>query len=314
MRDRSRIVLSMNRLDTETRIRVISALVEGCSLRSTCRMTGVAMNTVLKLLADLGAACDDYQDKILRGLTVKRVQCDEIWSFCCAKDRNVPERFKDQEGYGSVWTWTAIDADTKLMLTWCIGARDAGCANRFMLDVASRVEGRVQLTTDGFKAYRWATALAFPDGAVDYAQLIKVYAGVSDGNPNSKYSPPVCCGARKEPMRGWPDPDHISTSFVERQNLTMRMSIRRFTRLTNGHSKKVRNHELATALHFMHYNFCRPHMTLAHGGVKRTPAMAAGVADHVWSLEEMLALMPEQPKGRVRKIGAPPESGLRATV
>lgn len=311
MRDRSRIVLSMNRLDTATRSRVISCLVEGCSLRSTCRMTGVAMNTVLKLVADLGAVCDDYQDKKLRGLSVKRVQCDEIWSFCYAKERNVPERFKGQEGYGSVWTWTAIDADTKLMLTWFIGARDSACANRFMIDVASRIEGRTQLTTDGLKAYRWATALAFPDGSVDYAQLVKVYAGQSDGSPDSKYSPPVCCGARKEPLRGWPDPDHISTSFVERQNLTIRMSNRRFTRLTNAHSKKIENHERATAIMFMFYNFCRPHQTLRQGKVQRTPAMAAGVADHVWALEEMLALMPEQPKGRVRKIGAPPQSERR---
>lgn len=292
----------MRRLDLKTRCQIIAALVEGNSVLATCRMTGVAKRTVLKLLADLGEACDDYQDKTLRGLSSKRVQCDEIWSFCYAKDKNVPERMKDQEGAGSVWTWTAIDADTKLMLTWFIGARDAGCANRFMLDVASRIEGRVQLTTDGFKAYNWATALAFPDGAVDYAQLIKVYAGASDGNPNTKYSPPVCCGARKEPVRGWPDVDHISTSFVERANLTMRMGMRRFTRLTNGFSKKIENHGHAVSLHFMHYNFCRKHQSLKG----RTPAMAAGVADHVWSIAELVGLLVEK-TGRFERIGSAAE-------
>lgn len=288
----------MRRLDLKTRTQIVAALVEGNSVLATCRMTGVAKRTVLKLLADLGEACDDYQDKTLRGLTSKRVQCDEIWSFCYAKDKNVPERMKDQEGVGSVWTWTAIDADTKLMLTWFIGARDAGCANRFMLDVASRIDGRVQLTTDGLNAYKWATALAFPDGAVDYAQLIKVYAGASDGNPNTKYSPPVCCGARKEPVKGWPDADHISTSYVERANLTMRMGMRRFTRLTNGFSKKIENHGHAVSLHFMHYNFCRKHQSLKG----RTPAMAAGVADHVWSIAELVGLLVEK-TGRFEPIG-----------
>jgi len=302
MHDRSSILVFMRRLDLKTRTQIIAALVEGNSVLATCRMTGVAKRTVLKLLADLGDACDDYQDKTLRGLRCERVQCDEIWSFCYAKDKNVPERMKDQEGVGSVWTWTAIDADTKLMLTWFIGARDAGCANRFMLDVASRIEGRVQLTTDGFKAYKWATALAFPEGAVDYAQLIKVYAGQADGSPTGKYSPPVCCGARKDPVGGWPDADHISTSFVERANLTMRMGMRRFTRLTNGFSKKIENHGHAVSLHFMHYNFYRPHESLRQGKIRRTPAMAAGVADHVWTIAELVALIPEQ-AGRFQKIG-----------
>jgi IS1 family transposase len=289
----------MNRLDLKTRCQVIAALVEGNSIAAVCRMTGVAKRTVLKLLADLGAACDDYQDRTLRGLRSKRVQCDEIWSFCYAKDRNVPERLKGEEGVGSVWTWTALDADSKLMLTWFIGARDAGCANRFMLDVAERIDGRVQLTTDGFKAYKWATHLAFPDGSVDYAQLVKVYDGVSDGNPNTKYSPPVCCGARKEPVKGWPDPNHISTSFVERSNLTMRMTVRRFTRLTNAFSKKLDNHAHAVSLHFMFYNFCRKHQSLKG----QTPAMAAHVADHVWTIAEVVALLPEK-TGRFQKIGS----------
>lgn len=306
MRDRSRIVLSMNRLDMKTRIRVVSALVEGCSLRSTCRMTGVAMGTVLKLLTELGQACDDYQDRAIFGLKTKRLQCDEIWSFCYAKDRNVPERMKGDPGVGSVWTWTALDADSKLIITWYIGSREAECANRFMIDAASRIDGRVQLTTDGLNAYRYATVLAFEQGTVDYAQLVKVYAGVASGGPDSRYSPPVCCGTKIDVREGSPDPDHVSTSFVERQNLTMRMSMRRFTRLTNGHSKKLHNHQMATALHFMHYNFCRVHSTL-----RTTPAVAAGIADHAWTLPELISLLPERPMGRVRKIGAPPESQRR---
>ena len=203
MRDRSRIVLSMNRLDTATRARVISCLVEGCSIRSTCRMTGVAMNTVLKLLIDLGNASDAFQDKTLRGLSTKRVQADEIWSFCYAKEKNVPPRLKDEPGVGSVWTWTAIDADTKLMITWYIGARYAYCANHFMLDLAARVEGRIQLTTDSLAAYRWATTMAFPRGSVDYAQLIKIYEGVPSTGPDSKYSQTVCCGVKVDVRHGF---------------------------------------------------------------------------------------------------------------
>ncbi len=180
-----------------------------------------------------------------------------------------------------------------------------------MLDLAARVDGRIQLTTDSLKAYRWATALAFPPGSVDYAQLIKIYEGLPSTGPDSKYSQPVCCGVRVDVRQGFPDPEHVSTSYVERQNLTIRMSNRRFTRLTNAHSKKIQNHEAATALMFMFYNFCRPHLTLTEGKKKRTPAMAAGVADHIWSLDEVIALLPEKPMGRVRKIGAPPESGLR---
>lgn len=308
MRDRSRIVNGMNRLDTATRTRVIAALVEGCSLRATCRMTGAAMNTVLKLLSELGRVCDDYQDKALRGLSSKRVQCDEIWAFCYAKDRNVPERMKTDPGVGSIWTWVAIDADSKLVLTWYIGNRDQHCAARFMLDVAARVDGRIQLTTDAHKSYLWAVGLAF-DGEVDYAQLIKKYQGVDTGRVDAKYSPPVCCGIEKHIRQGMPDLDHVSTSYVERQNLTMRMSMRRFTRLTNGHSKKIEKHEAATALHFMHYNFCRPHLTLKG----RTPAMAAGVSDHAWTLPELISLLAEK-TGRVRKIGAPPESERRPVV
>lgn len=267
-------------------------------------MTGAAMNTVLKLLADLGEACDEYQDLAFRDLDSERVQCDEIWSFCGAKDRNIPKARQGEPGIGSVWTWTAIDADSKLIMTWYIGSRDQQCAVKFMLDVASRVNGRIQLTTDGHKAYRFATALAFPEDTVDYAQLVKIYGGVPSDGPDTRYSPPVCCGIEKHVRIGSPDPDEISTSYVERANLTMRMGMRRFTRLTNGFSKKIENHRHAVALHFMHYNFCRVHQTL-----KTTPAVDAGVADHVWSLDEVIGLIREKPMGRVRKIGAPPESG-----
>lgn len=289
----------MNRLDTQTRARVLAALVEGCSVRSTCRMTGVAKGTVLKLLADVGQACDDFQDQELRGLTsTVRVQCDEVWAFCYAKDRNVPKSRLGEPGVGSVWTWTAIDADSKLIFAWYVGDRDQHCAMRFMLDVSSRVDQRIQLTTDGHRPYQWATALAFEDGMIDYAQLVKIYGGVPTNGPENRYSPPVCCGIEKLPRMGDPDPFDISTSYVERANLTMRMSIRRFTRLTNGFSKKIENHRHSIALHFMHYNFCRKHMTL-----KTTPAIAAGVTDHVWSLEELVELMYEKPRGQFERIG-----------
>lgn len=205
----------MNRLDIETRRRVVACLVEGCSLRATCRMTGVAMNTVLKLLAALGEACDDFQDAAIRGLrTGRRIQCDEIWSFCGAKDRNIPAHREGEPGLGSIWTWTAIDADSRLVLTWHLGDRDLDAACRFMTDVASGVEGRVQLTTDGHKPYRWATAMAFDDGFIDYAQLIKKFAGVETGSASGKYSPPVVTGIEKIPRMGDPDPRHISTSYA----------------------------------------------------------------------------------------------------
>lgn len=264
-------------------------MVEGCSVRAICRMTDVAKGTVLKLLADLGAVCDEYQDTAIKGVRSQRVQCDEIWNFCYAKDKNVPERMKGTPGVGSVWTWTAIDADSKLGITWYVGTRNQQCATRFMLDLASRIEGRVQLTTDGYHAYRWATALAFPDGSIDYAQLIKLYGGTESGNPDGRYSPPKCCGVRLEPRLGMPDPDHISTSYVERQNLTMRMHMRRFTRLTNAFSKKIENLEASVALHFMFYNFVRVHQTL-----RVTPAMAAGITDHVWDIKDLVRLLEER--------------------
>lgn len=247
-------------------------------------MTGAAKGTVLKLLADIGEACDAFTDKAFQDLDCERIQCDEIWSFCYAKDRNIPRKLLGKGGIGSVWTWTAIDADTKLIVTYHVGTRDARCANHFMLDLASRLSSRVQLTTDGHKAYLYATALAFDD--VDYAILVKLYGPGPETGTEGRYSPPQCIGTRMEMKQGYPDPDHVSTSYAERSNLTIRMSMRRFTRLTNGHSKKIENHGHAFALFTMHYNYCRKHMSLKG----QTPAMAAGLADHVWTLEELVSL------------------------
>jgi IS1 family transposase len=278
-------MVNMNRLNTAKRAAVVGALVEGCSIRSTVRMTGVAKNTVTKLLVELGAACASYQSETLRNLPCRRLQCDEIWSFVGAKDKNVPAEKMGQFGVGSVWTWTAIDADTKLCVSFLVSTRDAGAAHEFMSDVASRLRGRVQLTTDGHRPYLEAVEGAF--GAdIDYATLTKMY-GV-DPQGEKRYSPPVCLGCESKIVSGDPNPKHISTSYVERQNLTMRMSMRRFTRLTNAFSKKVENHAAAIALYFMYYNFARIHQTL-----RVTPAMEAGVSDHVWSIEEIVKLLGE---------------------
>jgi IS1 family transposase len=274
---------SMNQLSTAERAQVVSALVEGASIRSVVRMTGVAKNTVAKLLRDLGAACAEYADAAIREVAAQQIQCDEIWSFCYAKAKNVPEDKRDTFGYGDVWTWTAIDAQTKLMVSWMVGRRDARHAEHFLRDVAKRVNGRPQITTDGLAAYRWAVFSAF-DGDVDHAVVQKIYGPSSD--TAGRYSPPVCKGCKREAQHGAPDMEHASTSYVERSNLTMRMAMRRFTRLTNGFSKKVENLEHAVSLHFMHYNFCRVHQTL-----KQTPAQAAGLADHRWTLEELVGLL-----------------------
>jgi IS1 family transposase len=272
----------MNQLSTEERTKVVAALVEGNSLRAITRMTGVHRTTVMKLLADLGRACSIYQDRVFRGLTCKRIQCDEIWSFVGAKEKNTSDEKKAQ-GWGDVWTWTAIDAETKLVPCWYVGTRDAQAAYHFMHDLADRLAHRVQLTADGHKPYLAAVADAFGTD-IDFAQLIKVYG--EGPKTEARYSPAQCMGAKKAAVTGNPERRHISTSFVERQNLTMRMSMRRFTRLTNAFSKKVENHEHAIALHFMHYNFCRIHQTL-----RCTPAMAAGVATKVWSLEDVIGLL-----------------------
>lgn len=273
----------MNKLNQAKRTQIIAALVEGNSLRSTARMCDVAFNTVLKLLPEIGAACAEYMDKAIRNLTSKRIQCDEIWSFCYAKEKNVPASKRGEFGYGDVWTWVAIDADTKLVVNFMVGTRGAATAHRFMQDLASRVANRVQLTTDGHRVYLTAVENAF--GAdIDYAMLVKLYG--NDAEADTRYSPAECIGTQIVGIAGRPDPKHISTSFVERQNLTMRMMMRRFTRLTNGFSKKVENHAWAIALHYMHYNFCRIHQTL-----RVTPAMAAGISDHVWSIEELVSLL-----------------------
>ncbi|MEX2299484.1 MAG: IS1 family transposase [Bryobacterales bacterium] len=274
----------MNRLSTAERVQILSALVEGNSLRATSRMVGVSINTVTKLLVDLGKACATYQGGAMQNLPCQRLQVDEIWAFCYSKQKNVPEEMKGQFGVGDVWTWAAICADTKLIPTWFTGDRGAGSARELMQDLAPRLARRVQLTTEGYKVYLEAVDEAFR-GQVDYAQLVKIY-GRDESEPETPYSPAKCNGAKKEPRIGNPDPDHISTSYVERQNLTMRMSMRRFTRLTNGFSKKVENHAHAIAIHFMHYNFGRVHKTL-----KTTPAIAAGLSNHVWSLAEIVGLL-----------------------
>jgi IS1 family transposase len=275
--------MPMNQLPRDKRVQIISLLVEGMSLRAITRATGVSINTVTKLLIDAGQACADYQDRTLRNLKTRRVQCDEIWAFCYAKQRNVATAKAAPDEAGDIWTWTAIDADSKLMISWLVGARDGGYAYEFMQDVASRLANRVQLTTDGLKTYLEAVEGAF--GAhIDYAQLVKLYGEVP--GPKGRYSPAECTGIRKDRIEGNPDPKHVSTSYVERQNLTMRMQMRRFTRLTNGFSKKAENHAYAVALHFMAYNFVRIHKTL-----RCSPAMAAGVTDKLWDIVDIVRII-----------------------
>jgi len=272
----------MNKLRKDKQIQVISALVEGNSIRATVRMTGVAKNTIVKLLADLGKACVEYQDKAFKNLPCKHIQCDEIWSFCYAKEKNVPEEKKGQFGYGDIWTFTAICADSKLVPSWFIGNRDLESATIFLKDLAGRLANRIQLTTDGHKMYLDAVESAFGSD-VDFSQLVKIFGQTVEGQ--KRYSPPACIGTIKQKINGAPETEKISTSYVERQNLTMRMNMRRFTRLTNAFSKKVENLYYAVALHFMYYNFCRIHQTL-----RVTPAMEARVTDHVWTIEEILSL------------------------
>lgn len=276
-------MVGMNRLTNERRAQVIKQICEGSSIRSTVRITGVAKNTIAKLLVELGAACSRYQDKALRNLPCKRIQCDEIWSFCYAKDKNVPDEKRGTFGYGDVWTWTAICSDTKLIPSWAVGKRDAGTAYELMQDLANRLASRVQLTTDGLRAYLEAVESAFGSD-IDYAMLIKLYGG--DRETEARYSPAECIGTRTIKINGEPKPASISTSHVERHNLTMRMSMRRFTRLTNGFSKKLENHVAGLSLYFMYYNFCRVHQSL-----RVTPAMEAGIADHVWTVKEMLHIL-----------------------
>jgi IS1 family transposase len=283
IRARVSIMSSMNRLGADARARVLLALVDGNSLRATARLTGVARMTVEKLLRDLGAAAASYHDARVRNLRCQRIQCDEIWSFVYCKAANIPKAKQSVFGYGDVWTWVGLDADTKLAVSWLVGPRDASAAYAFMSDIASRLRHRVQLTTDGHVAYLGAVEDAF-GGDIDYAVLQKFYG--SDPVGEKRYSPAICLGAIAKTITGEPNPKHIATSYVERQNLTMRMHMRRFTRLTNGFSKKVEMHEHAVALHFLYYNFAKIHQTL-----RVTPAMEAGLADHVWSATEVIGLL-----------------------
>lgn len=275
----------MNKLPLETRVQILSMLVEGSSMRAVSRVAGVSINTVTKLLVDAGEACEAFHDKTVRNVAAKRVQCDEIWSFVGSKARNTSFEKKYRGEAGDVWTWTALDSDSKLILNWTVGDRSGATAKVFMDGVAERLANRVQLTTDGHKAYLLAVDKAF--GAdVDYAMLDKIYGESAEKGPARRYSPAVCLGAEKKIIEGQPDPAHISTSHVERQNLTMRMSMRRFTRLTNGFSKKVENHLNALALYFVYYNFCRIHKSL-----RVTPAMAAGLTDELMDMNHIVKLI-----------------------
>jgi IS1 family transposase len=272
----------MNTLNKTKRAQLISVLVEGNSLRATARICDVAFNTVLKFVPEIRQACAEYQDKAFRNLNCKRIQCDEIWSFCYAKQKNVPKYLQGVFGYGDIWTWVAMDAETKLVPSFMVGNRDAESAKMFIGDLASRLSNRVQLTTDGNKVYLEAVEGAF-GCEVDYAMLIKIYESTQD---ETRYSPARCTGCKGTPITGKPDFKHISTSYIERQNLTMRMGMRRFTRLTNAFSKKIENHAFHLALHYMYYNFVRIHKTL-----RMTPAMKAKVTDHLWSVEEITGLL-----------------------
>ncbi len=275
----------MNRLALGERARILSALVEGSSVRGSARMTSVDKKTVLRLLADVGDACGQFHYLNVRGLTCKRIQLDEIWSFCGAKSRNIPIERRGEYGLGDMWTWVAIDPDTKFVVSWLLGDRDDVHAESFVGDLRSRIVGRTQISTDGFLAYRPAIERVF-GGDADYGMQIKEYGTFgSPDRPDTRYSPRTCTSIHKRAISGQPDPDHISTSHVERQNLTMRMSMRRFTRLTNAFSKKAENHNRALALHFMHYNYCRKHGTL-----KTTPAIEAGMTDRLWTLHDLANL------------------------
>jgi IS1 family transposase len=295
--------VTMNKLDRRARAQILGMMVEGMSMQSITRLTGASKNTVAKLLRDAGEAFTAYHDANVRNVKANRIQCDEIWSFCAMKEKNVPASLKGTLGLGDVYTWTAIDPESKLIASWLVGKRDAEYGKAFIEDLASRLANRVQLTTDGHKAYLSAVEGAF--GAdVDYAMLVKIYGPAQGAAQERRYSPAECCGAIKGTVCGNPDEKHISTSHVERQNLSMRMGMRRFTRLTNGFSKKIENHEHALAVYFMHYNFARIHQSL-----RVSPAMAAGVSDKLWSLDDLVALVeanepPPKKRGPYKKRAA----------
>lgn len=278
----------MNRLPLEKRIQILHMLVKGSSMRSISRVVGVSINTATKLLIDAGAACQDYHDEHVQGLSCQNIQCDEVWSFCYSKKQNVMGAKSAPLDAGDVWTWTSLCADSKLICNWVVGDRDAEYAMALMDDLRNRLSNRVQLTTDGHRPYLQAVEGAF-GGDIDYAMLVKLYGDTPDRGPERKYSPSVCIGARKRPIEGKPDRDKVSTSYVERQNLTMRMSMRRFTRLTNAFSKKLENHCHALALYFVYYNFVRIHTTLSV-----SPAMAAGVSDRLWEMGDIVKLVDER--------------------
>jgi IS1 family transposase len=293
---KSSYVYGMSKLSVEKRVQILSMLVEGSSMRSTSRVTGASINTVSKLLIEAGKACLEFHDENVRGLKSERIQCDEIWSFCYAKQKNA-DKADMPEFAGDIWTWTSLDADSKLICNWFVGGRDAEYANFFMQDLAERLDNRVQLTTDGHKAYLQAVDGAFGND-IDYAQLVKLY-GQSPNGKTTRYSPAECTGIKKNERTGSPDQKHVSTSYVERQNLNMRMGMRRFTRLTNAFSKKYENHCHALALYFVYYNFIRKHTTL-----KTTPAVAAGLVDEVYTMELIVDLVEKNaPKtGRPKKL------------
>jgi IS1 family transposase len=275
----------MNVLETDKRAQILNCLVEGCSMRSTQRLTGVAKKTVERLLVSAGTACLAYMDKVMVNLPCKILQVDELWSFTQCKQANVPEELKGEVGIGDTWTWIAMDSKSKLIPCFHVGKRDATDAYQFISNLAPRLAGRVQLTSDGLKAYVQAVEDNF--GAdIDFAQLVKLYGNSNSPVTEARYSPPVCTGTRRRKIIGNPNRALISTSHIERQNLTVRMSNRRFTRLTNAFSKKIENHKHHAAISFMHYNFCRIHQTL-----RVTPAMEAGLTDHVWSLKEVAGLI-----------------------
>jgi IS1 family transposase len=282
----------MNKLPLAKRVQILSMLVEGSSMRSISRVVDVSINTVAKVLANAGEACIDFHDQNVRGVKTKRVQCDEIWSFCYAKKKNVADAKAAPEGAGDLWTWTALDADSKLIVSFLVGSRDAECANAFMQDAASRLANRVQLTTDNLKTYLDAIEGAF-GGDIDYGILVKIYGDTNAGA--GRYSPAECTGCKKERGMGNPDPRHISTSYIERQNLTMRMQMRRFTRLTNAFSKKVEPHVHMVSLYTVWYNYVRQHKTL-----RCSPAMAAGLSKTLWSMEDIVALIDAKAAAPVR--------------
>jgi IS1 family transposase len=274
----------MNKLDREARSKILHLLCEGSSIRAVTRLTGASKNTVIKLMIDAGRACADYHDKTVRNLKTRRIQCDEIWSFTYAKQKNVQHAKKAPDGAGDTWTWTALDADSKLIVSWWVGDRSTSTGSVFLHDVKSRLANRVQLTTDGHNAYLQAVEHAFGDD-IDYAMLIKLYGPAPTG-PEARYSPPACIGTRTREVSGTPDSEHVSTSYAERQNLNLRMHVRRFTRLTNAFSKKLENHAHSVALFTTYYNFVRIHKTL-----RVTPAMAAGVTTRLWEIGDIVDVL-----------------------